>query len=542
MADTAVFCVANRAALKSVSSSAEPVVTLANEGGRNGTFIWTAGNFLSQIATDTGEGIYIKANAVAATSGAWVRNHSGVLNLKWFGIIGDGVADDTAAVQAAVETAQNTGQVLLFNAVANSVRTTAPINITKSIRIYGEGVDPGGKYGPNEGTNSAGIANRGPGSWLFADHPGRAIVVTSSSSAITGVEIRDIGTIRPQPTPAAGFVPANNDYDIYIAGADVTLNNIMLWNSTYGIYQTVGAYTYGRLNAKNIRGQPLLRGIVVENSYDVCRLENIHFWPFWSHNLGVWTYTLANGIALSSGRNDNPFLSNIFCIFYNIGLRVYGNANGTTYKLKMVNCDIDRGRHGIFVDSTADQFTAHFENVSAQGETGATNGAGVIVNGTNAQIAFGKLDLREFAQNAILVQGSGNNVSVVDPLILNWDKLAAGTIGIQVNAGSTIDIYGRIRRGTTTGTGPLMSGGGTLRYPGLVTRGAASITSGNTLVVVNHGLPMTPTNSQIVLSKLSGLASAVDYWLTGITATQFTIQVSQNPGTTITFAWRASLE
>lgn len=63
---------ATRTALKAFNTASTPLAFLS-EGGRNGLYEWTAGDFSSQIAADTAEGIYIKADAIAATAGAWVR-------------------------------------------------------------------------------------------------------------------------------------------------------------------------------------------------------------------------------------------------------------------------------------------------------------------------------------------------------------------------------------------------------------------------------------------------------------------------------------
>lgn len=71
-----------------------------NVAGREGVFIWTTGNFSTQIAADTQNGVYIKADAIAATAGAWVRAGVTLLDPRWFGAVGDGVADDTTAMQA----------------------------------------------------------------------------------------------------------------------------------------------------------------------------------------------------------------------------------------------------------------------------------------------------------------------------------------------------------------------------------------------------------------------------------------------------------
>ncbi|TPM37057.1 hypothetical protein [Mesorhizobium sp. B2-3-2] len=77
--------VADRAALKALSTSTKKIAIIYAEGGRNGAFVWTVGDYSTQVAADTAEGIYIKATAIAATAGAWVRLYSGNANASWFG-------------------------------------------------------------------------------------------------------------------------------------------------------------------------------------------------------------------------------------------------------------------------------------------------------------------------------------------------------------------------------------------------------------------------------------------------------------------------
>ncbi|WP_026613067.1 tail fiber domain-containing protein [Ensifer aridi] len=101
--------VENRTALKSLNTM---VTTLSflREGGREGLFKWTSGNFSTQIAADTQEGLYIKADAIASTAGAWVRQGGWAVSgaqAEWFGAIADyntstgGGTDNTPAFNAA---------------------------------------------------------------------------------------------------------------------------------------------------------------------------------------------------------------------------------------------------------------------------------------------------------------------------------------------------------------------------------------------------------------------------------------------------------
>lgn len=105
--DTALGAVPNvfsvsRTALKTLNTATITAAYL-REPGREGQFVWTAGDFSAKIAADTQEGIYIKANAIAATAGAWVRAYSGPANVKWFGAKGDNSNADLPALQAATD-------------------------------------------------------------------------------------------------------------------------------------------------------------------------------------------------------------------------------------------------------------------------------------------------------------------------------------------------------------------------------------------------------------------------------------------------------
>lgn len=76
--------VATRTALKALDTTKDTVAILT-ESGREGIFKWTSDNFSTHITTDTLEGIYVEADNIDATDGAWVRVHDNNFLPEWFG-------------------------------------------------------------------------------------------------------------------------------------------------------------------------------------------------------------------------------------------------------------------------------------------------------------------------------------------------------------------------------------------------------------------------------------------------------------------------
>ncbi|MGS0894326.1 glycosyl hydrolase family 28-related protein [Burkholderia stagnalis] len=89
-----------RTQIGALDPATQQAVTLV-ESGRGGLFVWKEGNFSSQIAADSQQGIYVPSS-VDPNGGAWERIFDGPVSVKWFGALGDGASDDTVAIQGAI--------------------------------------------------------------------------------------------------------------------------------------------------------------------------------------------------------------------------------------------------------------------------------------------------------------------------------------------------------------------------------------------------------------------------------------------------------
>ncbi|WP_454626974.1 right-handed parallel beta-helix repeat-containing protein [Bradyrhizobium cenepequi] len=76
------------------------------EYGRSGIFRWQVGNFSGLAADDPLQGVYVPSATVQPSSGCWVRDFSGPVNVAWFGACGNGLTDDAAAWNAAIQVAR----------------------------------------------------------------------------------------------------------------------------------------------------------------------------------------------------------------------------------------------------------------------------------------------------------------------------------------------------------------------------------------------------------------------------------------------------
>ncbi|WP_292324340.1 hypothetical protein [Mesorhizobium sp.] len=133
--------VATRAALKALDTTKDATAILT-EAGRQGVFIWTAGNFTTLVAADTSEGIYIKATAIASSTGAWVRVYDGPWWANWFGLVANGPeAGNVTALNGMLALAVLQDTHIMIGAGAYGLNAAITVSTARGLTIEGAAVD-----------------------------------------------------------------------------------------------------------------------------------------------------------------------------------------------------------------------------------------------------------------------------------------------------------------------------------------------------------------------------------------------------------------
>jgi hypothetical protein len=101
-------------------------VVIVRDMNRGGTFVYDA----TKSAENNGGTVFA----------GWVRQYSGAVNVKWFGAVGDGVTDDTVAIQMAINYAISLGTSCYIPAGEYIVSSTLDIRATSGFTLYGDNV------------------------------------------------------------------------------------------------------------------------------------------------------------------------------------------------------------------------------------------------------------------------------------------------------------------------------------------------------------------------------------------------------------------
>lgn len=351
-----------------------------------------------------------------------------MFNVRDFGAKGDGQTDDTAAFQKALDAAGAAGGGVVFAPRGNYLfagRLNVPNAVTlrgvwESVPAHNGLRDAGLPKPTDDGTTFLVTADVGT-----EDAP--AFLTLNVNSTLKGVVI-----YYPNQKPDEEPVPY--PYAIALRGKNPAVLAVELLNP----YNGIDASRNERHLIRDVHGQPLRRGIYVDQIYDIGRIENVHFNPWWSMKPKLFQWQMAHGEAFIFGRTDWQYVFNTFCFGYNVGYRFIktpaGVCNGNFLGLGADDCQT-----ALVVDECAPYglLISNGEFVSFHGPDPTM----IDVKETNTgSVRFVNCAFWGPCHQIAKVAGRGT-VGFSDCTFVQWDAKKAGRHAIQA-AGGTLLVRG----------------------------------------------------------------------------------------------------
>ena len=178
---------ATRTPLKAVDTTLTTEALLL-EAGREGLFQWRAGDFSTQIAADTSETNYVKADAVASSSGAWVRAAT-----QLFAPNATPVSRSTAQTLWAPEKWPSVDGSLYNGVIGQNVRRSGGFGTygLSLLKLTVSAAVPAGQFDVVKTgwlTTQNLTGGNGFGSWFGANSPSSALGQTFTGGGVIGAE------------------------------------------------------------------------------------------------------------------------------------------------------------------------------------------------------------------------------------------------------------------------------------------------------------------------------------------------------------------
>lgn len=243
---------------------------------------------------------------------------SDYFNVRSFGAAGDGQTDDTAAFQKALDVAEKAGGGIVY-APRGNYFFAGSLNVPNAVTLAGiwqsvpahNGLRDKGLPKPtDDGTTF--LITGGAGS-----EDGPAFITLNTNSTLKGV-------VLYYPQQNIDDVPKPYPWAIAMRGKNPAVLAVEMLNP----YNGIDATRNERHLIRDIHGQPLRRGILVDSIYDIGRIENVHFNPWWSMKPKLFQWQMENGEAFIFGKSDWQYVYNTFCFGYKVGYKFIKSKSG----------------------------------------------------------------------------------------------------------------------------------------------------------------------------------------------------------------------
>lgn len=342
-----------------------------------------------------------------------------------FGAKTDGRTDATAAFQKAMDSASKAGGGIVY-APRGNYFFSGHLDLPRSVTLKGvwESVpshnglrDHGGATPMDDGTTFLVTEN--------ADNEdGTPFITMHDDSTLKGV-------VLYYPNQAPDGEPKPYPWAIAMRGKNPAVLDVELLNA----YDGIDASNNERHLIRDVQGQPLRRGIFVDEIYDIGRIEDVHFNPWWSVHPRLLQWQKEHGEAFIFARSDWQYVLNTFCFGYNIGYKFVKSGTGV--------CNgnfLGIGADDCFTSVKVDDSAAYGLLIS-NGEFTSFHGPDptMVCVGTNnsGSVRFENCAFWGPCNQIAEIEGHGT-VGFGDCTFVQWDRNGEGRAAIIAESGTIL--------------------------------------------------------------------------------------------------------
>eukprot|EP00937_MAST-01D_sp_MAST-1D-sp2_P000523 g523.t1 len=254
-------------------------------------------------------------------------------NVYDYGAKGDNTTDNTGAFTAALQAAYaNKGGVV--DIPTGMYRFEGNLTIPPGVTLAGSySVVPSHDLRNHQALDDGSVLvpTGGRGAACDLDCT-RAFITITQNAALRGVAIwyaTQESVQLPVPFPWAVFLgDPDGAYNAGRSADNAAVTDVEL----LGAWNGVAAVAAHRHYIARVQGQPLNVGVFVDETYDIGRIENVHFNPWFSSAQPFVGYQTVHGRAFVMARSDWEYVLNTFAFGYAVGYhfieRQHGSMNG----------------------------------------------------------------------------------------------------------------------------------------------------------------------------------------------------------------------
>lgn len=348
-------------------------------------------------------------------------------NAADFGAVGDGVADDTEAVQKALNAARGNGGGVVF-LPAGTYKITASLFVPTGVTLRGDR-DYAWSGGKVEGTILAAYANKN-------EPEADSLLMMQQASGVTNLSVWYPEQSALQPIPYPWSIEQ-------MSGDSMTVANVTLVNAYDGI--KIGPDWNELHYVKDLYGTVLHTGVFLDFTTDIGRLEGVSLSPDYWADSGLpgapsadeaFAYTSANAEGIVMGRSDWEYMSDIRLSGFKTGMRVtMRTGKGETANAQFYRVNIDRSNIALRIEGVND-YGLLITDSSFKADVGDNPTAIYGALSFNSIVQFNTVTIGGNPTNAVVNDGSGA-FSFENSRIESWNE-AAGGAAIVANNGALL--------------------------------------------------------------------------------------------------------